>query len=451
MRVLFVTNDRVGKKRAGPAIRCVELARALSKHHEVTVASGLPGDLELAGIRMIFNALADSRPLRAAARQNDVIITQGLVLHVFPFLRRSSRYVVVDLYDPYLFEHLARANRRFAAWRYLRQWHLLNQQLRQGDFFLCANNRQWDYWIGRLCALGRLTPAEYQHDSSFRRLLAVVPFGISSEPPMHNQSVVKGVMRGIAKDDILLLWAGGIWQWFDPVTVIRAMALVSCERSDIKLLFLGTRHPNPEIADMPIVEESRRAARDLGVLGRTVFFREDWVPFEERQNFLLEADVGISAHADTVETRLAFRTRVLDYIWSGLPMILTEGDHFADFVIRENVGRTVSPGDAEGWKRAILSLAAGRDLRQEMRLRLQALAAQFRWDNVSGPLLHYCNQPYHTERLSFFQMGLSCLLTLTYRWLLPFRRKPALAPSLPERGAQAKADRSEGAALRVDR
>src|ERR1700680_3855957 len=438
MRILLVTNDRLGLQRAGPAIRCIELAKVLAREHEVTVASGVPGDIEIPGIKVMLNALANPAPLRAAAQQTDVVITQGLVLHVFPFLRRSCRYLVVDLYDPYLFEHLAQKGRSFAIWRYLRQWHLLNQQLRQGDFFLCANERQWDYWLRCLCALGRLTPEEHERDPSFRKLLSVVPFGIESQPPRHERPVVKGVMPGIAKDDILLVWAGGIWQWFDPLTIIRAMGQTK-DRANIKLLFLGTRHPNPDIPEMPILAQSRRLAEELGLSGRSVFFREGWGAFGERQNFLLEADIGVSAHTNTIETRLAFRTRVLDYIWTGLPMILTEGDYFADLVAREGVGKTVAPGDTKGWGQAILSLAASHAERQAIKSRLSALRERFHWEKVCEPLTDYCRDPYHIRGLSVFQIGVSRFLTPPYRRLLHLRgRKPALAASSEKESRKAK-------------
>jgi len=438
MRILLVTNDRVGRERAGPAIRCVELARVLSRHHQVTVASSLPGEMELPGVQFLFNAVANPRPLRAVARQADVAITQGLVLDTFPFLRRCCRYIAVDLYDPYLFEYLAQKDKRLVGWRYLRQWQLLNDQLRRGDFFICANDRQWDYWIGRLCALGRLTAEEHERDPSFRSLLAVVPFGIDAESPRHKHAVVKGVMPGISKDDILLLWAGGIWPWFDPSTVIRGMSLIK-DRSDIKLLFLGTRHPNPDIPEMPIVDESRRLAQELGVLGRTVFFREGWVPFEERQNFLLEADIGVSAHTATIEARLSFRTRILDYIWAGLPMIITEGDYFAELIAREGVGKAVSSRNADGWKEAILSLAGSQNLRQSMQQRLQGLREQFHWEKVTEPLVRYCREPYSTRGLSSLQIGLSRLLTLIYRLRshLHLRNSP-ISPSRRSDSVQVK-------------
>lgn len=438
MRILLVTNDRLGRQRAGPAIRCVELAKVLAREHEVTIASGVPGDFELPGIKVILNALGNPAPLRAAARQADVAVTQGLVLHIFPFLRRCN-YVVVDLYDPYLFEHLAhKKGGSFAIWRYLRQWHLLNQQLRRGDFFICANERQWDYWLGCLCALGRLTPQEHERDPSFRKLLSVVPFGVDRQLPEHTRDVVKGVIPGISKDDILLVWAGGIWQWFDPLTIIKAMGLAK-DRTDIKLLFLGTRHPNPDLPEMPILAESRRLAQELGVFGRSVFFREGWVPFDERQNFLLEADIGVSAHTNTVETRLAFRTRVLDYIWAGLPVILTEGDYFADLVAREELGKTVPPGDAEAWKQAILSLAAGEGERQAMKSRLHALREQFHWERVAEPLVSYCRDPYHTRGVSGFRVRLSRLVNAGYRELLYLRRRnPAMALSSAKDSTRAK-------------
>jgi hypothetical protein len=190
---------------------------------------------------------------------------------------------------------------------------------------------------------------------------------------------------------------------------------------------------------MPILAKSRRLAEELGLLGRSVFFREGWVPFDERQNFLLEADIGVSAHTKTIETRLAFRTRVLDYIWAGLPMILTEGDYFADLVAREHVGKTVSARDTKGWKEAIVSLAASHAERQAMKSYLSALRERFHWDKVSEPLAGYCRDPYHTRGLSGFQIGFSRFLTPAYRRLLHLRgRKPALAVSSEKDSRKAK-------------
>jgi glycosyltransferase involved in cell wall biosynthesis len=414
MRILFVTNDRLGERRAGLAIRALELARVLSKHHEVTVASAQAGEMVDDGIRFIADSLSKPGPLRAAAQASDVVITQGLGLATFPFLRHA-RHLVVELYDPYLFEYLIHPHRSFLRWAYLRQWHLLNEQLLRGDFFICANERQWDYWLGRLCALGRLSPDQYRRDATFCSLLTVIPFGISPDPPRHTRRVVKGVFPGIASTDVLLLWGGGIWQWFDPLTLIRAMGQVSRERSDIKLLFLGSGHPSPQMSEMPIVAESRMLAHQLGVLGRSVFFNEGWVPRPDVQNYLLEADIGVSTYPDSAETRFSFRARVCDHIWAGLPMILTRGDGFADLVEQRRLGRTVEAGDVEGLSKAILDLADRPQERQEIHKRLLEMAPRFHWENVAEPLVRYCERPYRSPKASRWRQEVAPLLNWVYQ------------------------------------
>jgi glycosyltransferase involved in cell wall biosynthesis len=414
MRVLFVTNDNLSQRRAGPAVRCIELARVLARRHQVTVATSQPSDAAFSEFALLADAQQRKRALAELARASEVVVSQGLVLASFPFLARTARHLVIDLYDPYLLEYLAHPHPRQPEWGYLRQWHRLKQQIQRGDFFLCANERQRDYWIGWLNAVGRLDPREYQQDGSFRRLIDVVPFGLPSEAPRHTQHVMRGVMPGIAAGDFVLLWAGGLWQWLDPVTVIRGVAAAAQERPNIKLLFLGTADPNPNNRPMAMVEEARKLANDLGALERNVFFQPGWVRYDERQNWLLEADVGVSAHLETIEARFAFRTRVLDYIWAGLPMVLTSGDDWSDWISREAVGEVVPPGDVQAWKRAILALAADSDGLATKKARLQQHARRFTWDRVASALACYCEKPYRTARASVWKQRAVPFLTAAY-------------------------------------
>ena len=411
MRVLFVTNEPLGAHRSGPAIRCVELARVVAAQHEVTIATLQDSELKLDGIALIADALNRKTELRSSAKASDVVITQGLVLARYPALEKLAKHLVIDLYDPYLFEYLQHAHPRHPSWGYLRQWYRLNQQMLAGDFFLCANERQWDYWLGRLCALGRLNPEEHGRDASFRSLLAMVPFGLPPEAPQKAAPALRGVVPGIGKDDFVLLWAGGLWQWLDPLTPIRAMQRVAAERGDVKLVFLGAQDPNPRNRAMSMGEEARQLAKELKLLDRSVFFHDEWVPYDQRHNFLLEADVGISAHPATVEARFAFRTRVLDYIWAGLPMILSAGDDFGDWVERQRVGIAVQPQDVQGWTSAIRSMAENASQRQQMKQRLSELAPNFHWQKAAEPLLRYCANPYKTSRVSPLRKKLAPLLS----------------------------------------
>jgi len=422
MKVLFVTNDALGAQMAGPAVRCLELAKVLAQQHEVTIATTLPSKLFPEGIRMLDNAAEQQGELKAAAKASDVVITQGLVLARFPFLAKLAKHLVIDLYDAYLLEYLAHAHPDHPQWGYLRQWYRLNEQMLEGDFFLCSSEQQWDYWLGRLCALGRLNPDEHKRDPSFRSLLGIVPFGLPTIPPVHSENVLRGIVPGVGAKDFLLLWAGGLWQWLDPLTVIRAVAEAAKEQPTIRMVFLGAQDPNPNNRPMSKAEESRALAKELDLLDKFVFFYPVWAPYEQRHNFLLEADIGISAHPASVESRFAFRTRVLDYIWAGLPMILSQGDYFGDFVVRERVGPALPPGDVTGWKDAIVALAENPDLRHEMRLRLQALAPRFYWEKAAAPLLEYCSQPYNTHRASSLKSKIAPLLSSGYDMAKGFKK-----------------------------
>ena len=129
-----------------------------------------------------------------------------------------------------------------------------NTQLALGDFFLCASERQRDFWIGALHTAGRINPRTYAADPTLRSLIDVVPFGLPDEPPPEQSrepAVMKGVRNGIRASDHMLLWAGSILDLAGPQTLVRAVALIAKRRSDVKLFFMGTRHPNPVVPLMP--------------------------------------------------------------------------------------------------------------------------------------------------------------------------------------------------------
>ena len=131
------------------------------------------------------------------------------------------------------------------------------------------------------------------------------------------------MIPGIHERDKVLLWGGGIWNWLDPLTPIRAVHALSRKRDDVKLLFLGVEHPNPGVHQQAMAARAVELAKELGLYDRFVFFNFGWVPYEERADYLLESDLGISGHPDTVEARFSFRTRLLDYFWAGLPTVAT--------------------------------------------------------------------------------------------------------------------------------
>jgi len=417
MRILLVSHDPIGERMAGPAIRYWELAGALGKEFQVLLAApGQPSlrspDFRLEGYRRDGQGLAD---LSKAA---DVIFVSGYLLRKFPFLKAVGKPLVVDVYDPFVLENLEIHSVRALAEQariHAVNLRVLTELLEAGDFFVCASEKQRDYWLGMLAAVGRINPYTYNDDRSLRRLLDVVSFGLPERPPQHARQVLKGVWEGIDRDDKVILWGGGIWEWFDPLTLIKAMAGIAQIRGDVKLFFMGMRHPNVEdVPEMRMCGKAVKLSKELGLYGKHVFFNE-WVPYQERENYLLEADIGVSLHFDHIETRFSFRTRLLDYISAGLPMVITKGDALSDLVERHGLGHTVDSEDVQAVGQSLLALLNEPDLRAGRREEFNKVAAKLTWAKVVEPLARFCRQPRRAPDAPFLGGQRASLLGLAWR------------------------------------
>ncbi|CAA9270304.1 MAG: glycosyltransferase domain containing protein [uncultured Corynebacteriales bacterium] len=399
-RVVVATGDVLGERIAGPAIRAWQIAEVLAAAgHEVQLVTIL--ECAAASDRFTVRHVGDAQ-LRELEAWCDTLVFQGSLMHEHQWLRDSVKPLVVDVYDPFHLELLEQARDEGEARRrdiVHNAVVVLNDQLRRGDFFLCASEKQRDLWIGSLAALGRVNTGTYDGDETLRGLIAVAPFGLDAAPPVRTGPGVKGVVEGIGPDDKLLLWGGGIYNWFDPLTLIRAVELLGRERDDVRLFFMGLAHPNPRVPKMRMAVAAEKLAADLGLLDRSVFFNQGWVPYAERANVLLDADLGVSTHLDHVETAYSFRTRLLDCLWAGMPQVATRGDSLAELIDAEGLGLTVPPGDAPALAAAIGRLLDEPELAAGARAAAARVAAGFTWPTVLAPLVDFCAAPHRAPDL----------------------------------------------------
>lgn len=392
--VLVITGDPLGARLAGPAIRAWHIADALSQHHEVVLLTTEPIGEGLPEVRFRVAHVrpgdhARFAPLLAQAR---VVVLQGLALEWFPEIGRSDRIVVADVYDPMHLEQLEQARDQppgIWAEAIATATEVLNRQLERADFLLCASERQRTFYLGQLAALGRVSAATYEDDPYLDRLIAVVPFGLDADPPERQGPAIRGVVPGIGPDDRVLIWAGGIYNWFDPVTLVEAVGLLAGDHPELRLYFLGTKHPHPGVPEMRVLLQTRERAEQLGLLDSAVFFNGGWVDYSRRGDYLLEADLGVSTHRAHLETQFSFRTRILDYLWAGLPMVVTEGDIFAELVQREGLGAAVPAGDPVALAAAIETVLFEPEALAAARAAVERVRGQFAWPVVLAPLLDF--------------------------------------------------------------
>ncbi len=395
-RILVVTPDVLLPRMAGPAMRAWQIAEHLARDHEVKLLTTSPR-CQLTSDRFHVSSAGRSVITEAEA-WCDVMVLQGYVTTQQPVLEKSSKITVFDVYDPLHLETLAFASGISPDVR-LENVQLsittLNHQLARADFLICASERQRDFYLGQLAALGRLNVTTYDHDPSLRQLIDVVPFGLPDNDPQHSRHVLRGVVPGIDDGDQLILWAGGIYNWLDPITLIRAIGRLSRQHPKVRLYFMGLQHPNPSVPRMSVALAAKKKAAEMSLLDKHVFFNNSWVDYADRQNYLLEADIGVICHFANAESRFAFRTRTLDYLWSCLPVVSTEGDYFSELIDKEHLGISVPAEDPSTLAEALGELLDDQETAQSCRERARVVREQYRWDTVLQPLINFCKDPQH--------------------------------------------------------
>ena len=410
-KIILIAHDKVSHSMAGPAIRYFEFAKSLAKFYEVILF--IPNDVEIEEGSFPIKKYRSKEFLKELDHAQAVISQQFPPFVVYQAKKHNIR-LILDAYDPIsieileLFKHksLKEQNKIFR-----RSQADLMFSMKVADFILCANERQKDLWLGLLLSLNKINPLSYQINPSLDHLIAIVPFGLSHLAPEKNGPGLKELLK-LKPTDKVILWGGGIWNWFDPLTLIKAFNALRVKREDVHLVFMGVKHPNENIPEMQMCQQAVELAKELNLFNQSVHFNFGWIPYNQRQNFLLEADIGVSTHFDHLETRFSFRTRLLDYLWAEIPMLTSKGDFFASLIESKGLGLTVTCEETKALTEAMEQLLDNKALQLQCQANLKALKPSFEWDQLMQPIHHYLTRTF-VKKPKALQMK-DCFLAIQY-------------------------------------
>jgi GT2 family glycosyltransferase len=397
-KVVILCHDLIGERMAGTAIRSWEMACALAQHAEVTIACDRTVDRRHPGVMSLLIEGEDGmQRFRSAVDQADAVVLFGFDVVRYPFLAQCRALRIVDLYDPWIFGSLEQYDGMTADGAEAAKNHevnALNQLIDIGDMFICASERQRDFWMGMIASRGRLDKRAHDMDPQLRKLIDVVPFGV---PPQVKAGPEKSKK---SSEHLVVLWAGGTWDWFDPLGVVDAFHDLADEFPSAQLHFMGLELEGRGVPEMSMTGQLRARLKQLGLVdsGRVVL--GPWAAYDERGAILRAADVGVVAAKNLAENRMAFRTRMLDHFWAGLPTLATSGDVLADLVATSGAGLVVPPEHPAAMRNGLRQLLGDAELRQRASTASLALADQFRWTDVVGPITQLIAnpQPYRAAR-----------------------------------------------------
>ena len=374
-RVLIAVPGSLSERMSGPVIRAWALARALSESCDVTAAVTDPPACQRDGIRLVPFV---RRHLLREVTKHDAVISGCVPPYLLPMATAGSTIVVCDQYDPVDLEVETLPDSLGTRRTLASQLAVARLHLRYADVVLCANARQRERILARLAALGV---------SGHEPELIELAFGLSGEPPpAASRRPLRERFPQIRDDDTIVLWWGVVWRWLDADTAVRAVAGLANTRPDIKLVFAPARSLGTATEATNATDRARQLAADLGALNRTVFFWEDWVPFDQRHELLAEADIGLTLHGATQEAHFSARVRYLDYLWASLPCILANGDETGTRFAEAGFSTLVTPGDDAMVREALIRLADDRVALSRAREAATALAREYQWETLVKPL-----------------------------------------------------------------
>jgi glycosyltransferase involved in cell wall biosynthesis len=380
--VAVLAPEPIRPRMAGMGIRALELARAIGRELEVRLL--VPNDpseaAEVAPDIDVVHA-PPAGDLAAAASGGDAAVVSGHAAN-FWFHQVPDIPVAVDLYDPFPVENLHYAA-TLGEETARHDLATLRLALARADFFLCASAEQRLFWAGALFAAGRIGPGNFPQDPGLSELLAVVPFGVPSAPALGDRDAGRRAAGLPATGPVVLF--GGIYDWSDPSLLLEAWPRVLSGEPEARLLFLAS--PNPETTPQRIYAEARARAKEIDPTGHSIVFSR-WVPYSGRADLYAAADLIVSISSNGLETDLAYRTRLLDAAWGGVPSVSVAGGGLARELSEAGAGWRAE-GSADLLARAVLAglsperrTAASRSARE--------FAAERTWDRVAHPLVSWC-------------------------------------------------------------
>lgn len=355
MKVWLLTDDRLGAAMAGSALRAWELGRTLvAAGHEVRIVGG-PGS---AAPDRRGPTLAPALPWRGV----DVVVAPAWCLS--PRMLLGRHRLVVDGATPLLAELAAmpdsatiRRRRRTAAAR-------LPLVAARADAVLVAGPSQESWWRAHLGT--RPVP------------VLQVPFGLPEDDLPTGRAELAGVPSGWS----VVLWWGGVWPWLDLDTLLAARARLGARPVSLVV----PTAPRPGAAGPGwSTDRLLAAAADHGLAPPQVVPLEHWVPYRERGPVLGRAAVVAVLHHPGEEAELAFRTRALDALWAGVPMLLSEGGAVAEAARDAGWGAVVPVHDPRA-AAAALELLLGERARARISQAMARDRDQWRWREVARPL-----------------------------------------------------------------
>lgn len=310
-------------------------------------------------------------------------ITQTVVDNI-----RQDQQLILDGYVPIHIEMSARnsdnLDREYDAFNFENK--IWTKALRRGDILLCANEAQKKFYTGVMAQVGRINPITYGDED----LIQIVPYGIYREKAVAKNDPVSKLVKN--KKAFKLLWFGGIYPWFDLTNLLEAVKNAN-KTTPIGLIMVGVKNPFNQHPDfIKRYEEVMDYIKNNNM--DEIVHITDWVKFEDRAEWYLGSDAVVLINNIGMENTLAWRTRLVDYVWADLPIVTNGGDPMSD-ILEANKAVYILPDlDAKTIEKEIIKISKDKETLKQVSTNLSKVRRLFYWDKVTENLSKLISKGY---------------------------------------------------------
>jgi glycosyltransferase involved in cell wall biosynthesis len=277
--------------------------------------------------------------------------------------------IACDLHGPRIIEFELMDNDLEASNRASRLTAKINNLIKS-DFLTCAGLRQKYYFLGFLLQAG--IPL-----SDIR--IEFMPVSLSPQFPERDR---------FNPEEKLFIYAGGFYPWQDVASGLLTLSEKLRKRNKGTLVIYGGSHRLHEKDGHAFDSLMNR----LNNNPRIHF--AGYVTRQELLNKYLSGYAFYEVMGQNYERELAFTTRTVEALWSGLPVIYNSYSDLSEYITSYHAGWCVDPADRRAVEAAIDSALDNPGLIAEYGINARRLVREkLTWDKTIKPLADFCKNP----------------------------------------------------------
>ena len=362
---------------SGNGIRAWGLAMGLV-HHDFDVVYSTPFDtvhphtpppeVTLAP----YSDKANLHQLIAEHKPTVLIVGYWAYMHLLP--ADMDIPVVMDLLAPWLLEVDFQEGYDMEAIDYI-------ECLSRADYFLCSTQRQKAFHIAWLFMSGL---------SCKDNLIDVIP--ISADPDLPIKPISSLVEKGP-----VFLYGGVLWPWRNPENWLSRLLNILVAENCGSLHVITGKYPlnkdsSSENLQLPQEPSYQRFIK-----------QSDLLPYDEMEQYYLQADIGIELSARNCERELSFSFRVIEYLRCGLPVICNDFLEVAELIKSYDAGWVLDSNDENALEEVVKRIVSGQEDLSQKRANAQRLVKEkFNYYQTIEPLISFCNNPRQRQKNKHF-------------------------------------------------